>query len=324
MNFVLQNSGGLERGPSPPYKMSDVVKEVLRLKEKRNAIILAHNYQRPEIQDIADFLGDSLNLARKACETNAEVIVFCGVDFMAETASILNPHKRVLIPDPSSICPMARMLSADEVERAKREYPETDVVLYVNSSAECKAHSNCVCTSSNPDKIVNAMKSSKVIFGPDLNLTHYVENRTTKEVIPIPRYGMCPTHHQISKDDIETALKDHPDAELVVHPETIPEVQEMADEIASTEGILDYCRSSEKNEFIVGTENGILHRLRKEIPEKRFYHVSELMVCPPMKMITLRKVRDSLRDMKYEVNIPQDIADRARKSIQCMLDVLGR
>lgn len=301
--------------------MREVVSEIEELRREKNAVILAHNYQRPEIQDIADYMGDSLGLSREASRTDAEVIIFCGVDFMAETAAIINPDKKVLMPAKGALCPMANMLTVDELLRAKKEHPDVEVVLYINTHADVKAYVDCICTSANADKIVNAMRAEKILFGPDMNLAYYVQKRTEKEIIPVPEYGICPTHHQISEWDIVEAKEGHPDALIVVHPETIPEIQEMADHIASTEGIMKYCKNSKAKDFIIGTENGILHRLKKEIPGKKFYYASETAVCPTMKMITLESVRDSLKETKHEVKIPKEIADKARTGIERMLEL---
>jgi len=299
--------------------MKNLINEILELKKERNAIILAHNYQRPEIQDIADFVGDSLGLSREAIDTKAEVIVFCGVDFMAETASILNPDKTVLIPDKSAICPMAMMLKVGDIKVAKEKYPNAETVLYINSTAETKTEADCICTSANAPETINAMNSDTILFGPDKNLAYFVEKRTKKRIIPVPEDGVCPTHHQLSKDDFLNSLKKYPNAELVVHPEVIPEVQEMATHIASTEGMLEYCKKSNSKEFIIGTENGIIHRLKREIPGKKFYAASEIAICPAMKMITLEKVRDSLKELKYEVRVPEEISMKAKEAIDCML-----
>jgi quinolinate synthase len=301
--------------------MAGLVDEVLELKEKRNAVILAHNYQRPEVQDIADFVGDSYGLSVNASETDAEVIVFCGVDFMAETAAILNPDKKVLLPAEWALCPMAMLLNAEEVVEARKKQPRAEVVLYINTHAEVKAHADCICTSSNAVKVVNSMKSDEVIFGPDKNLAYYVEKHTDKRIIIVPERGLCPTHHMIQVQDVEKVKAMHPDAEVVVHPETIPEVQELADYIGSTTQMVEYCRDSKAKEFIIGTEVGILHRLKKENPGKEFYPASEMSVCNTMKMITLKHIRDSLRDMKHEVKIPEDTAMKSRKAIQRMLEI---
>ncbi|HIE34218.1 MAG TPA: quinolinate synthase NadA [Candidatus Altiarchaeales archaeon] len=299
--------------------MDKFISEIEKLKKERNTLILAHNYQRPEIQDIADFVADSLALSQKANNTDAETIVFCGVDFMAETAAILNPDKKVLLPDLSAKCPMAMMLTVMDLINAKKRYPEADVVLYINSSAETKACADCICTSANCIEIVNSMDSDTILFGPDKNLAYYVNKKTDKKIISVPEYGVCSTHHQLSKDDVLKTMKKYPNAKLVVHPETIPEVQDLADKIASTEGIIEYCKNSDTDEFVIGTENGIIYKMKKLMPEKRFYFASQETVCPPMKMVTLEKLRNSLRDEKYIITVSDEIADRARKSIRRML-----
>ena len=298
-----------------------LAKEIAALKEKKNAVILAHNYQRPEIQEIADYVGDSLALSREAVSTDAKVIVFCGVDFMAETAAIMNPGKVILHPDRCAICPMAMMLTPGGIRAAKKKYPDADVVLYINSTAETKAEADCICTSANTPEVVDSMASETILFGPDKNLAYYVQKRSEKKIIPVPEHGVCPTHHQISKEDVLTALGGHPGAELVVHPEVTPEVQDMAQHITSTEGMIGYCRNSPAREFIIGTEEGMLYRLRKEVPEKIFYLISGTTVCPAMKMITLEKLRDSLRDMRHQVTVPKHIASSAKKAIECMLEI---
>ncbi|ODS41545.1 MAG: quinolinate synthase, partial [Candidatus Altiarchaeales archaeon WOR_SM1_79] len=297
--------------------------EIEKLKEKRNAIVMAHNYQRPEIQDIADFIGDSLKLAQTAERTNADVLVFCGVDFMAETAAIINPEKKVLVPDPEASCPMANMLSVDDLLLAEKKFPDADIVLYINTKADVKAEADCVCTSANATRIVDSMESDTILFGPDKNLAYHVKiiGKSKKQIIQVPEHGLCPTHHQISGWDTVGAKRKHPDAKLVVHPECIPEVQEMADHIASTDGMIDYCMQSPDKEFIIGTENGILHRMRKEMPDKRFYPASETSICPNMKMHTLEKVRDVLENMNNEVTVPSKIANRARGAIDRMLEL---
>ncbi len=285
-------------------------------------VILAHNYVRAEVQRVADFVGDSLELARRAVETDVEIIVFCGVDFMAETAAIINPDKKVLIPDLGAVCPMAQMLSPEDIKEEKEKYPDAEVVLYINTLADCKALADCVCTSANAPKIVEAMDSDTVIFGPDHNLAKYVENRTTKRIIPVPEYGLCPTHHQISVDDLLDGKKEHPKAEVVVHPECVPEVQGMADHIASTSGMVRYCKEAKKEEFLIGTEVGLLYRLEKECKGKRFYPLSKSAVCPQMKMHTLKKVERALELEKPIVVVQKEIAKAARKAIERMLRIL--
>ncbi|VUT27593.1 MAG: Quinolinate synthase A [Candidatus Syntrophoarchaeum sp. GoM_oil] len=298
-----------------------IVTSIEELKAEKNASILAHNYVRGEIQNIADFIGDSLELARRASETNADIIVFCGVDFMAETASILNPEKKVLIPDIGSICPMAQMLAMEDLIEAKKAYPDAEVVLYVNTLAEAKVYADCICTSANADRVVNAMESDTILFGPDINLGNYVRKRTDKNIIPVPDYGLCPTHHQITLPDLIEAKKAHPAAEVVVHPECIEEVQDMADKIASTSGMIIYCSESDADEFLIGTEVGLIYRLRKEIPNKKFYPVSGTTVCPQMKMHTLDNIERALREEVFEVKVPEDIRKEAIKPILRMLEL---
>jgi len=295
--------------------------DILKLKKEKNAVILAHNYQVPEIQDVADFVGDSLELARQATKVKAKIILFCGVDFMAETAKILNPEKKVIVPDKDARCPMADMLEIDYLKKLKSENPDADVVMYVNTKAEAKAESDCVCTSANADKIINAMNSSKVIFGPDQNLAYYVWKRSKKDLIVAPPTGMCITHHMMNMADLMDAKEKHPKAAVVVHPECIPEIQEAADVIASTSGILRYCKASKHKEFIIGTENGMLYRLEKDIPEKKFYPLSKTAICVNMKKNTLEKACRALESEKPEIRVPSKIAERAEKAIIRMLEL---
>ena len=297
--------------------MNDKIKKLEMLKKERNAVILAHNYQRPEVQDIADFVGDSLALAMKARETDADVIVFCGVDFMAESAKIVNPDKIVLHPDTGAKCPMAAMVDADELLAFKRE-KGMDVVSYVNTSAEVKAVSDICCTSANAVKVVKSMKNG-VIFVPDSNLGKYVKRFVTdKEILLWP--GFCPTHESISREDILKLREMHPDAEIMVHPECSPEVIDIADKVASTEGMVRYAKTSDKKEFIVATERELCYRLKKEMPEKEFYPV-EHAVCPTMKKITLDKVLKSLEKMEPELIIDKDIIRKARKPLEKMMEI---
>lgn len=302
-------------------KMGDLKGEISELKKQRSAVILAHNYQRPEVQDIADFVGDSLGLSRQASRTDAKVIVFCGVDFMAETAAIINPKKTVLLPAEWVLCPMALLMRLEDLLSAQKKNPSADTVLYINTHADVKAHADCICTSANAAKVVNAMKSDTVIFGPDRNLAYYVQKRSKKKIVVVPDRGLCPTHHMIQMQDVENARSLHPEAELVVHPEVIPAIQDIADSIASTEGMIAYCRGSKSREFILGTEVGIIHRMKKEMPDKEFYPACDMAVCNTMKMITLAHVRDALKDLKHKVVVPKETADKARKGIERMLAI---
>jgi len=297
------------------------VEKIEKLKRKKNAIILAHNYQRAEVQDIAEFCGDSLELARKAMETTSDIIIFCGVDFMAETAAILNPDKKVIIPDVGAICPMAQQLFADDLLVAKRECPDAEVVLYVNTLAESKALADCICTSANAQEIVKAMDASTILFGPDHNLAYHAQKATSKKIIPVPEYGLCPSHHQIALEDLIKAKEAHPGAKIIVHPECIPEVQDNADYIASTSGMVRIGKEVGDAEFLIGTEVGLLHRLEKEAPGKKFYPLSTTAVCPQMKMHTLEKIEVALENEKPEVVVPDEIVERARRAIDRMLEI---
>lgn len=302
----------------------DIKEKILELKEKRKAILLAHNYQLPEVQEIADYLGDSLGLSMIASKTSAEVIVFCGVYFMAETAKILSPRKKVLIPDRSAGCPMADMITAEQLRNLKEKHPSAKVLCYVNTPAEVKAECDFCSTSANAVNMVkNAFEEEdEIIFVPDKYLANYVASKTGRKLIPWQ--GYCPTHVKILPEDIIKQKQLHPQAEVIAHPECIPGVLELADQILSTEGMCRYAKQTKAKELIVATETGILYRLSKENPEKKFYPASELAICPNMKLITLEKVLWALQDMKYEVNLPSEIISKSQRSIQRMLEFAGR
>jgi len=300
--------------------VTDLKRRIDELRKAKNAVILAHNYQLPEVQDIADFTGDSLELSRKAAETDADVIVFCGVHFMAETAKILSPQKTVLIPDPLAGCPMADMIDINELREFKSKHPGKPVVAYVNTTAEVKAESDICCTSANAVKIVESLEDNTVLFIPDKSLAAWVAKHTSKTIIPYP--GFCPTHHRILADDVLHMKQLHPKAVVLAHPECTEDVLQLADVIASTSGIIRWAKDSSEREFIICTENGILHRLRKDSPDKKFYSPTELNVCPNMKRITLDKVLWSLEDMAHEIEVPKDIAARAKRAIDRMLAVI--
>ena len=297
--------------------------EIQALKREHNAVIVAHNYQVGEVQDVADFLGDSLNLARWAKESSAEVILFCGVHFMAETASILCPDKKVLIPDLEAGCSLADMIRPEDVRRWKVEHPKGVVVAYVNTSAAVKAESDYCCTSANAEKVVRAIPEDKEIFFiPDFYLGSYVKAETKRENIHLWR-GYCPSHVLIQSEDIKRLRAEHPDAEFLMHPECgcLTKSMHLADRILSTEGMTRYAKESAAREFIVATETGILHRMRKENPGKKFYPASEHAVCHYMKMNTLEKVVESLENLQYEVRVPKDLAERALLPIERMLAI---
>jgi quinolinate synthase len=296
-----------------------ILKEIEELKLRRKAVILAHNYQIGEIQDIADFVGDSLELSRKASATDRDVIVFCGVLFMAETAAILSPEKIVLLPDLRAGCPLADMVSREALKILKEDHPDAVVVSYVNSSAEVKAESDICCTSANALKVVDSLPQEKVIFVPDRNLCKWVGRFSHKQLISWE--GFCPTHEVLRKEDVLEVKKAHPEAKFIAHPECLEEVLDLADEVASTSGILKFARETSARELIIGTEIGMLHRLRKENPDKKFYPASEKMVCPNMKYHTLEKVRDSLKGMVHVIKVPEEIRVKAYQSIKRMLDL---
>ena len=297
----------------------ELVEKILSLKKKRNAVILVHNYQLGEIQDIADFMGDSLGLSQNAAKTDAEVIVFCGVHFMAETASILCPNKVVLLPDMNAGCPMADMITAEELRKKKGEFPNATVVCYVNSSAEVKAESDVCCTSANAVEVVESVDAQEILFIPDQYLGHYASTKTDKKIILWP--GFCPTHVRILPEHITQMRKEYPQAKVVVHPECRPDAIALADEVLSTGGMCRFARETDAREIIVGTEIGILHRLRKENPGKKFIPATEQAVCPQMKLITLEKVLWSLEEMAPEVKVPEKIHLRAKSAVDKMLEV---
>jgi len=293
---------------------------IRELRAERHAVILAHNYQRGEVQDIADFVGDSLELSQKAAATDADVIVFCGVHFMAETAFILNPSRTVLLPDAGAGCPMANMITAAQLIARKKELPGVTVVTYINSSAAVKAESDYCCTSANGVKVVQSIAADEILFVPDQYLGDFIQRRTGKKMHLWP--GYCPTHVKITPEDINRARREHPRARVVVHPECRPEVIALADDALSTSGIIRYAARPDVSELIVGTEVEIIHRLKKENPGKAFYPASTKAVCPNMKKITLDKVLASLEKMAPEVSVPEDIRVRARAAVDRMLAIV--
>jgi quinolinate synthase len=294
--------------------------EIRELLRDRNAVLLAHNYQRDEVQEIADITGDSLGLSQEAAKTKADVIVFCGVHFMAESAAILSPEKTVLLPRIDAGCPMADMITGPELAAYRSAHPGAVVVTYVNSSAEVKALSDICCTSGNAVNVVRSIPPGKEIFMvPDRNLAHYVRKVSGRALTWWD--GYCPTHERLTIEAAARAREAHPGALLLVHPECPPEVVETADAVLSTAGMLGYCRRSRAEEFIVGTEMGILYRLRKENPGKRFHIASRTMICPNMKLTTLEDVRDALASMSPVIRVPEDIRLRAKSALDAMLAV---
>jgi quinolinate synthase len=296
--------------------------KIQKLKKEKKAVILAHNYQRPEIQDAADYVGDSIELSRKAMqETQAEMIVFAAVDFMAESAAILNPKKKVLLPTLGARCPMAQMLTVDEIKRWKTLYPDAPVVLYVNTLASAKAYCDVCCTSANAVEVINSLDAETVLFGPDRNLAEYVSEKTGKTLIPIPEWGFCPTHLLFQPEDVTMLKLQHPDAAVMVHPECSAEVRKVADFVGSTSKMCHYAREFKAKTFIVGTEEGLLHRLRKENPEKQFFAAYADAVCPNMKLTTLDRLYVALKEEKHVVKVPEVIAKKARAALERMFEV---
>jgi len=298
---------------------AQLAEKILSLKKERNAVILAHNYQLGEVQDIADFVGDSLELSQNAARTSADAIVFCGVHFMAETASILCPDKIVLLPVMEAGCPMANMIRAEDLRKMKKEHPGAVVVCYVNTTAEVKAESDICCTSANAVRLVQRLEAREIIFVPDQYLGHYVSTKTGKKMILWP--GYCPTHVRIQAEDIHRLRKMYPRAEVMVHPECRPEVVAIADFVLSTGGMIRHAKSSQAAEIIVGTEIGMIYRLRKENPDKVFIPISEQAVCPNMKMITLENILWSMEDMSPQVKVAENIRLKAKKAVDRMIEV---
>jgi len=299
--------------------------KIAELKREKKAVILAHNYQRPEIQEIADYVGDSIELSRKAMnEKEAEIIVFSAVDFMAESAAILNPDKKVLLPSVGARCPMAQMLTVDEIKKWKTLYPLVPVVLYVNTLASAKAYCDVCCTSANAVEIIESINAETVLFGPDHNLAEYIQEKTGKTILPIPEWGFCPTHLLFQPEDVQLLKMQHPDAVLMVHPECTAEMRRIADFIGSTSQMCSYARKSQAKKFIVATEEGLLHRLRKENPEKMFVLAYEDAVCPNMKLNTLERIYLALKEEKNVVKVPDPVARQARKALEKMFELTGK
>lgn len=297
--------------------MEELAAEVRALAAERRAVIFAHNYQRPEVQDVADVVGDSLELARRAAVSDADVIVLAGVRFMAETAKILAPDKTVLLPRLEAGCPMADTISAEQLASWKTANPGVPVVMYVNSSAEVKALTDVCCTSANAVAVVRSLGAPKVLFGPDRNLGRWIASQLP-EIEMLVWEGCCPIHEQVSLEAVEAAMAEHPRAKVIAHPECRPEVSAEADAVLSTSQMLRFAASDDAEEYIVVTESGLLHGLQKAAPGKRFYNVEPTMLCPNMKMTRLDHVRDVLRDLSNEIVVPAEVAEAARGSLERM------
>ena len=298
----------------------EIVEEIRRLKAERNAVIIAHNYQIPDVQDIADFLGDSLQLSREAAKLDYDVIVFCGVHFMAETAAILAPSKTVLIPDEGAGCPMADMITAEELRQWKTEYPGTKVVCYVNTTAEVKAECDICCTSANVLKVVDSLADDTILFAPDKNLAAYAARFSDKKIIPWD--GYCYVHHNFRARHVQEQKALYPKAEVWVHPECRPEVIDMADKVLSTGQMAKETQVVDIKEVILGTEEGIIHRLNKLNPEIRFVPLKKDAICSNMKKIDLPKVLRALKEMRVRVDVPDDVRRRAKLAIEKMIEIV--
>ena len=301
--------------------INDLKEKIDFLKKKRNAVVIAHNYQRPEVQEIADITGDSLELSRAVTKVGAETVIFCGVHFMAETASILNPDKKILLPVKESGCPMADMISLKNLRKLKKSRPGAPVVCYVNSSAEVKAESDVACTSSNAVKIAASLPDKKVIFVPDRNLGKYIQTQLPEKEIVLWE-GFCPTHIRVSEEEILNSKREHKKAKFIAHPECPPRLLKHADYIGSTSQMLQYVKKSRNKEFIVGTELGMIYRLQQEAPTKKFYSPSEHFICADMKLTTLGWIAHSLEKMVYEVRVSDKVRKGAKKSLERMLSYL--
>ncbi|MBE0479193.1 quinolinate synthase NadA [Candidatus Aerophobetes bacterium] len=302
---------------------NELVEKIKKLTKEKEATILAHNYQIPQVQDIADYVGDSLQLSRIAQKIPCRIIVFCGVSFMAETAKILSPEKMVLLPRNEADCPMAAMVNPDSLREFRQMYPDAKVLSYVNTTAEVKAESDVCCTSANAIEVARNMDARKIIFLPDKNLASFVTKfvNENKQIIPYP--GYCYVHERVQVENIIKAKKGHPDAEVIVHPECRPEVIEVADKVASTGGMIKYVKESPCKKFIIGTEEGIIHRLKKENPQKEFFTAGPALICRNMKFTTLKDVYLSLKEEKYQVMVRDDIRKRARVALDRMLEYSG-
>lgn len=298
----------------------ELIHEINRLKKEKKAIILAHNYQRAEVQDIADFVGDSLELSRKAAKTKADIIVFCGVHFMAESAKIFSPDKKILLPVYDAICPMADMIDVAQLRLLKKEFPNIPVVCYINSSAEVKGESDICCTSSNAVNVVKSLDEDKVLFIPDRNLGSYVAKQIPEKEI-VCWDGFCISHNRVRSDELDMVRKHRGKIKILVHPECGPDVVEKADFVGSTSQIIKYVSKSDEKEFVIGTEMGILHSLEHQNPHKKFYLLSPSLICSNMKKTRLEDVYRALKDEIYEIKVDKDIMAAAKKSLDLMLKI---
>jgi quinolinate synthase len=299
---------------------NELVAQILKLKQERNAVIVAHNYQIDDVQEIADVVGDSFALSKYCAEDPRDVIVFCGVHFMAESAKILSPQKTVLLPEINAGCPMADMVTAKDVREMKQKYPDAAVVCYINTSAEVKAECDTCCTSSNAVKVIESLTEEQIIFVPDKNLGDYIAKKVPRKKM-ILWEGYCITHHRVTTEDVNMAKEAHTDALVLAHPECRPEVVALADFVGSTKQIIDFAAASKENKFIIGTEMGVLVRLKKDNPHKTFYLLSQGLICPNMKKTKLESVYHALKDMKYTIELEEEIRLKAKGCLERMLAV---
>ncbi|RCX07813.1 quinolinate synthetase [Anaerobacterium chartisolvens] len=299
---------------------NDIIRKILQLKKEKDAVIVAHNYQVDDVQEIADMVGDSFALSKYCSSVDSQVIVFCGVHFMAESAKILSPHKTVLLPEADAGCPMADMVTAEALREEKRKYPNAAVVCYINSTAEVKAESDICCTSSNALKIVEAIDKKDIIFVPDQNLGSYIAKAVPDKNIILWK-GFCVTHHRVKVSDVQKIKELHPDALLLIHPECRPELVDMADFVGSTKQIIDFAYKSEAEKFIIGTEMGVLYKLKKDNPDKMFYLMSPGLLCPNMKKTSLRSIYEALDKMQNKIELDEDIRLKAKKALDRMLEI---
>ncbi len=296
-----------------------ILEKIGQLKKEHNAVILAHNYQIEEVQDAADYVGDSFELSRIAADSDADLIVFCGVHFMAESAAILSPEKTVLLPDLNAGCPLADLINADQLRDLKTQYPGAAVATYINTTAAVKAESDICITSANAVKVVNSLSEETVLLVPDGNLAHFVAERTSKTIIPWA--GYCNTHHRVTAEDVLTARELYPEAVIIVHPECRPEVVALADVALGTGGMISYSRETTVKDIVIGTEMGMLHRLKKECPDKNFILLSPKLICPNMKYTNLEKVLNALEKREHVITVPAEIRERAVLALERMLAV---
>lgn len=300
--------------------MKNLIEKIRKLKEEKNAIVLAHSYQNIEIDEVADFVGDSLYLSQKAKETNADIIVFAGVYFMAQTAKIISPEKKVLLPNINAGCLMADMINHQQMVEFKKKNPDAPVVCYINSTAEVKAECDICCTSSNALKIVKSLNAPRVLFLPDANLGKWVESKLSKVEV-LTYAGNCPVHNDIEIRDIELARKKYPDAKILIHPECKPEVSRLGDYVGSTSGIMEYVRKSKDKQFVIVTEKGVADRLERDYPDKKFILIKNNMLCESMKLTTLDEILYSLQHEVNEITLDEDIRKRSANCIERMLKV---